>query len=1055
VLAAFFIAFTGLLSAQNWQFGFDLSGNLLTRTPESTVPPQILSQPQQQIVSPGELASFFVVAADTRGLTYQWLFYGTNYPGATSDVLLITNVSAANQGPYSVVLSNGSGSVTSSVAQLYIDSRGVGMPDSWQLQYFGNLNQNPTGDFDGDGVSNLQEFLDGTNPTNANSARFRISIDAPAAYVNESPTRVSYTNGEVVTLTATGIAPYSFRAWAGDVNTTNNPITLTMTNNKSVIAYAGPFNIVWTNSASGDWNRAANWFPNLVPGTFDTVVINTAVTVTLSNSVECASLTLGAPGILPTLTVTGNLTLDGPCYWYAGTISVSGTTFIKPGASLTCLNPSTLFFSSGTLENDGTLLWSGANDISLGNTVFTNAPGGLFLAQIQSAANLTGSGSRFDNAGTFRTAIGPATTVVLVPFNNFGTVDLQSGTLECRGAFNQNGTVTLAAGTTNIQSGGGTSSGSFAASANSVVAWTGTAFTPAYTLNLGAQLNGAGLYRLDGSTVNFNTDIAVQNLELTVTVGNTSTTLNGTGLLTISNVLNWVSASMNGSGSAKTLIAPGATLNFLNPSTAFLSSRTLENAGTMLWTSGGIQANSATITNRSGALFLAQNSASLSGSSAEFDNAGTFRKSASAGTTTLGILANNFGLIDIQTGTLLCNNSTFANNGSVTLAAGTTNRLSGGGSATGSFTAPASALVEWTGAARTPAFTLNPGAQLNGAGLYRMDGSTVTLNTDFAIQNLALVNSGTGSSTDINGPGTLTINNSMTWTAGDLEGGGKLLVAGGATLNFNNPNAVFLSSRSLENAGTVLYTGAGSLNLSSTFITNRPGGLFDVQSATSLSGSSSRFDNAGTFRKSVSTGMLTFTGLPLDNYGTVDLRLGFLALNASGNANYVPAANALLTCLLTGTAPGNNYGQLQSSSTLNLNGGLAITLALTNGYLPATNDTFVLVSAGTRNGAFSSFSYPSNVVTMVLSNSPTTVVARATGVTVPPPVLLTPVLSGTNVLLTWTAFSNITYRLQSNPNLAPTNWNAVSGDVTSLSNLASKVDSLTPTNNFYRVRVMQ
>jgi hypothetical protein len=92
---------------------------------------------------------------------------------------------------------------------------------------------------------------------------------------------------------------------------------------------------------------------------------------------------------------------------------------------------------------------------------------------------------------------------------------------------------------------------------------------------------------------------------------------------------------------------------------------------------------------------------------------------------------------------------------------------------------------------------------------------------------------------------------------------------------------------------------------------------------------------------------------------------------------------------LTGTAPGTNYGRLQSSSTLNLSGGLAITLALTNGYLPANNDTFVLVSAGTRNGAFSSFSYPSNVVTMVLSNSPTTVVARATGVTVPPPVLLT------------------------------------------------------------------
>ena len=62
---------------------------------------------------PGALASFFVVAADTRGLAYQWRFNGTNISGATGDALLLNNIRATNEGLYSVVLVNNSGSVTS------------------------------------------------------------------------------------------------------------------------------------------------------------------------------------------------------------------------------------------------------------------------------------------------------------------------------------------------------------------------------------------------------------------------------------------------------------------------------------------------------------------------------------------------------------------------------------------------------------------------------------------------------------------------------------------------------------------------------------------------------------------------------------------------------------------------------------------------------------------------------------------------------------------------------------------------------------------------------
>jgi len=40
-----------------------------------------------------------------------------------------------------------------------LDTDADGMPDAWEIQFFGNLAQGPSGDFDGDGISNLNEYL--------------------------------------------------------------------------------------------------------------------------------------------------------------------------------------------------------------------------------------------------------------------------------------------------------------------------------------------------------------------------------------------------------------------------------------------------------------------------------------------------------------------------------------------------------------------------------------------------------------------------------------------------------------------------------------------------------------------------------------------------------------------------------------------------------------------------------------------------------------------------------------------------------------------------------
>jgi hypothetical protein len=73
------------------------------------------------------------------------------------------------------------------------DTDGDGLPDNWESQYFGSgTAANPTGDPDGDGRNNLQEFLAGTNPLAADGRHPAdnapsdnvLTIDEADAYVN-------------------------------------------------------------------------------------------------------------------------------------------------------------------------------------------------------------------------------------------------------------------------------------------------------------------------------------------------------------------------------------------------------------------------------------------------------------------------------------------------------------------------------------------------------------------------------------------------------------------------------------------------------------------------------------------------------------------------------------------------------------------------------------------------------------------------------------------------------------------------------------------------------
>ncbi len=1031
------VALVGFARATASQFAFDPNGNLLAQTAENAALPMIISQPQLQLAMPGALTSFFVVAADTRGLAYQWEFNGTNILGATGDALLLTNVGATNEGLYSVVLNNSSGSVTSAPAALMIDSDGDGLPDSWEIAHFGNLNQTTTGDFDHDGVSNLQEFLDGTDPANTASALFRLTILKDGGSVQTVPSQDTYTNGQIVTLTATPLTPETFHLWTGDLLAQSNSITLVMTSNKTVFAHFTSVDFLWTNAAGGDWNVASNWQLNFVPGPDDNVIITTAVTITVNSNAECKNLTFGAAGVAPTLTGTATLAAHGNCAWTAGTMSGSGRTVIAAGGSLIMANPAAVYLDARTLENGGTILWTGAgNCYPSSGAVITNRPGALFdVRGLGSLIGSPGTPTRIDNAGLFRKSVSAATMAIgaaftyALPFNNYGTVDIQSGDVAFSGGLNNGDILVANNATLNLAV---FVFGTFTSRSNSSITGAGNLTCSSGFSDLGGLVNVSGPMTLTGNnpTVNFGGAVFCTNNTLSIDNGTvnfngtgtiapavvnlTGGTLGGSMVVTVENAMSWTAGGMAGTG--QTIIPPGVTLTISNSSSVSLASRTLENGGTVLWTGAGnfYPSAGAVITNRAGALFDVQGSASFitsGGTPTRIDNVGLFRKSVSAATTVFGgafssaMPFNNYGTVDIQTGGLAFNSG--LNNGDILVANSTTLNLAV--FVFGTFTSSVGSRITGPGNLTCSGGFSDLGGLVNLSGPMTVTGNNPTVNfsgTVFCTNNTLSIDTGTA---NFNGTGTVspavvnltggtlggsmvvTVGHTMSWTAGGMNGTAQTIILPNASLTINNATPVSLVGRTLENGGTTVWSGAGEFYPSAgAVITNRAGALFDVQGAAAFRGSPGavpRIDNAGTFRKSVSAGT-TVVGpiypVSFNNYGTLDIQSGVLL----ANSGYFCSSNSFLNCALWGTTAGATYGQLQVPGTVNLNGTLSVNL--TNYYVPATNDTFAVVSAGTLNGAFAGFVYPSNQVTLSLSNAITAEVVRVLGVTTSQAVPLPP-----------------------------------------------------------------
>ncbi|HLQ77520.1 MAG TPA: LamG-like jellyroll fold domain-containing protein, partial [Terriglobia bacterium] len=340
--------------------------------------------------------------------------------------------------------------------------------------------------------------------------------------------------------------------------------------------------------------------------------------VNLDGSINSANLEYAGGNLYGTFSLIGTL------LWTSGTIISNGTITISDGSTLTIAGGVDKDIVGKTIENFGTVAWTGGRLRTGSATQLINHS----RWEIQSDlivfnSDFGGTMSTFTNDGTFRKSNSTGTTYVDIHFVNNGLIDVQSGTLFFR-----------------------SSTESFAGTFNSA-AGTLIGYRNATSFNNDTVLSGAGVNRITGGGVNLAGDIHSANLEYSR--GNL------TGTFTLIGSLLWNDGTMVNPGTIT--IANGSTLTIAGNVDKDIVGMTLENFGTVVWAGGRIRTGSGTQLLNHGLWDVQVDqlifNSDFGGAMSNLINTGTLRKSVGTGTTNVAILFNNPGTVDVRAGTLL------------------------------------------------------------------------------------------------------------------------------------------------------------------------------------------------------------------------------------------------------------------------------------------------------------------------------------------------------------------------------------------------------------------
>ena len=623
----------------------------------------------------------------------------------------------------------------------------------------------------------------------------------------------------------------------------------------------------WDGGGDGiSWQDPLNWDTDVIPGPGDAAIIEagdgTSVTHA-SGTTEIQSLesdrdirlTGGSFSVAgdstvrgnfeldgATLTGTGNLTVTGTLTWSGGGMLGSGTTTIGPDGALEIVGAAEKRLSNRTINNNGTATWTGSGRIfSLsGNAVFNNAPDAHF--ELRSDADFVWSRFNqppvFNNEGTFTKSGGQGISEFdRVVFNNSGTVVVAMGTLALGGGGTSTGTLTIGADATVDFVGGG------------------------YLLDAGTILAGSSALRISGGSVAVAPGVAATVRRLDLVGG----TLHGSGELIVTETLNWTGGGMDGAGT--TTLTEGATLNISGDDDKMFSTRTINSAGTTVWSgTGDLVSNQGGATFNNDGTVRVESNATFRwvgfGSRPSFVNRGTFIQTDTAAFVEFrGVAFSNEGTVSMSSGTL---------------------EIGGGGIAAGAFELGNAATIDFAGGDHVWMGSVT----FTDEGSVRISDGTVSVEAGAAVTvtNITL----TGGM--IAGPGDVTVTSLLDWTSGGMQGTGATNIPAGGTLRIAGSFIKVLSGRTLNNEGHATWSGTGDI-ISSTgnaVFNNRPGATFEVRADAAFSWSlfNNRpvFNNQGTLIRTGNAQQTSFVRVEFNNTGSVIVEAGRLALSGGGRS---------------------------------------------------------------------------------------------------------------------------------------------------------------------------
>jgi hypothetical protein len=772
----------------------------------------------------------------------------------------------------------------------------------------------------------------------------------------------------------------------------------------------GTFNITGSTTISGN---AGVDLVGPVGSVGATLTISGSTTTNFyRNNISTSTATMSGGVLLG----VGGLMVTGLMTWTGGTMSGTGSTTIGPGATLVINGPGTKVLDGRTLnlQSGASATWTGTGNIDLNNgAVINNQQGATFNVQIDQNVRTNGALAAFNNNGTFLESTSTGTSTISAQFNNTGSVEVQTGTLVLAGGGTSTGTFAVTAiGDPNatLNFGGGThrlvganssvsgpgkvvfSGGTIEVAGNYNITGSTTVAAPQFgppsvsvrfpgtVVSLGASLM-LGSQNGNTTSVDFvNNDINVASA--TITTGS----LLGVGNATFGQ-LTWTGGTMGDTGT--TTISPNGTLTIMGANVKTLDTRILNisTGATANWTGTGDISllNGAVINNQTGATFNVQigDRFSTNGTLAAFNNAGLFHQFNSTGTAVIATQFNNSGSVQVDTGTVVfsvggTSDGTFTVAQSANLEfGGGTHRLntsvSGAGNVT--FSSGAVDVVGTYNVAGTTTITETP---FVGAATVRFTGPIANIGSnlvisgnatvDFADNNVSVA-SATMSGGRLLSSGDFGIAGVMTWSGGTMGDFGSTTVASGARLTISGSADKILDGRTLNvnDSAAVTWTGTGNLGISNgAIINNLANGTFTVnnnQSFTS-SGAIGTFNNAGTFRKTISSGPTTVnmifnnsaTGTVfVDNNGTLVLAGGgistgsFVVTSAAGTLDFGGGNFFRDYLLLTGSSvSGPGAVAFSGDSTTAIAGTYAIT-----GTTTVMSNVFVVFLNDASSGAFS------------------------------------------------------------------------------------------------------